>query len=191
MAAPKNDNIKERVLISTEKLLESKSFFEITLSDIAKATKISKGTLYYYYSNKNDILFDITDRYLNSLSEALLAWLDNKSKDTSLHRYLNYTFTRGIDEQPGNLRIFLIADAISGNEHIRLKFLEKYEFFRHTFSEKIKERLAGADSDYIAWLMILLMDGLLIQNKLVNSNLDRQDFINKTIVMIKMAAGTV
>ena len=42
---------------------------------------------------KRQILFDLTDRYLQKLSDDLLAWVDNEEKDTSLPRLLRYTFS--------------------------------------------------------------------------------------------------
>ncbi|MBQ5659795.1 MAG: TetR/AcrR family transcriptional regulator, partial [Lachnospiraceae bacterium] len=48
MAAPRNDNVKEKILNATETLLQKKDLSDITLSEIAIETGISKGTLYYY-----------------------------------------------------------------------------------------------------------------------------------------------
>ena len=61
MAAPRKDNVKELILNATEELLEHKKLSDISLAEIAREAGISKGTLYYHYKNKNDILFDITD----------------------------------------------------------------------------------------------------------------------------------
>ena len=64
MAAPRKDNVKDLILTTTERLLEHKKLSDISLAEIAREAEISKGTLYYHYKNKNDILFDITDKYL-------------------------------------------------------------------------------------------------------------------------------
>ncbi|MEG1745290.1 MAG: TetR/AcrR family transcriptional regulator, partial [Ruthenibacterium sp.] len=58
MAAPRNANIKEKILQTTAELLQTTSFESVTLAGIATAAEISKGTLYYYYSSKDDILLD-------------------------------------------------------------------------------------------------------------------------------------
>ena len=57
MAAPHNDNIKEKILDAATALLAEKSFNEISLSEIAKKSGVSKGSVYYYYKNKDDILY--------------------------------------------------------------------------------------------------------------------------------------
>ncbi|MFR1786652.1 MAG: TetR/AcrR family transcriptional regulator [Ruthenibacterium lactatiformans] len=114
MAAPLGTQIRERILESAAALMEERSFFDISLADIARAARISKGTLYYYYNSRDAILFDLTDRYLQKLSDDLLAWVDNEEKDTSLPRLLRYTFSRGVYDKSGSMRLFLIAEAVSG-----------------------------------------------------------------------------
>ncbi len=179
MAAPKNTNIKEIILDGATKLLEEKSFFQISLSDIAKKAGISKGTLYYYYSNKDDLLFDIADNYLTQLSEDLIKWVTDESKDTSLPRLIKYTLERGIFNESGNLRLYLIADSISGNEELREKLLEKYQHFKNILSVEIAKRTSDADSEYLAWLILIVMDGLLVQDRLQNKEFDVSKFIEK------------
>ena len=66
MAAPRKDNVKEKILEATAGLLEHKTLSDISLAEIAAASGVSKGTLYYHYKTKTEILFDITDRYLDS-----------------------------------------------------------------------------------------------------------------------------
>ena len=74
MAAPRKDNVKELILNATEELLEHKKLSDISLAEIAREAGISKGTLYYHYKNKNDILFDITDKYLDQQYQDLITW---------------------------------------------------------------------------------------------------------------------
>ena len=66
MAAPRNDNVKEKILDAATGLLNTQTFADISLAEIAAAAGVSKGTLYYHYKNKTDILFGITNRYLDS-----------------------------------------------------------------------------------------------------------------------------
>ena len=85
MAAPRKDNVKELILDTTEKLLETRKLSNISLSEIAHTAGISKGTLYYNYKSKNEILFDITDNYLDEQWNDLVRWTEDASKDTSLN----------------------------------------------------------------------------------------------------------
>ncbi|HKK96160.1 MAG TPA: TetR/AcrR family transcriptional regulator [Anaerovoracaceae bacterium] len=187
MAAPKNDNIRDKILNTAYKMLQEKSFNEISLSQIAKSSGISKGSIYYYYNSKDDLLYDIADSYLNQLYGDLIKWVDNKDKDTSLPRLLYFSLKGGIDEPEKNLRFHLVMDAVAGNTELKDKLIKKYMTFKTIFSEKIYERSTLMDkeqADYYGWLLLTLIDGIIIQNLLGNKELLNEDFINKTIEII-------
>ena len=189
MAAPRNANIKETILATALHLLQDTSFADISLAKIAQAAGISKGTLYYYYNNKDDILFDITESYLTHLADDLLAWVDNKEKDTRPERLFNYVLRRGAASTFGNLRLYLIGAAVSGDTAVRDGYVERYQYFKDTLAEKIAERLPDADSTYLAWLLLTAMDGMLVQVQLRNPAFDFDDFVVKTVALLQTAAG--
>lgn len=184
MAAVLNANIKNKILDSAIELLQSKAFATITLDNIAKNAKISKGTLYYYYANKDDILFDIADKYLSELAKSLLDWTGDKHKDTSLPRLLGYVFNRGVYNESGNLRLYLIGAAVSGHEALRKRLTEKYNYFKTTLAQKLSERTDG-NGEYYAWLILCVMDGMLIQDRLNNDEFNSDEFIHSTVTMLQ------
>lgn len=175
MAAPRKDNVKDLILTTTERLLEHKKLSDISLAEIAREAEISKGTLYYHYKNKNDILFDITDKYLEQQYEDLIIWTEDASKDTSLHRLVKYVLER--DVAPADMRLHLFYDAMMGNEQIRQKLLNRYSEFADIIAKKIGERTDDVSPEFLAWLLLLLSDGLYIHKTLDNPKLDIADFI--------------
>ena len=78
------------------------------------------------------------------------------------------------------MRLHLFYDAMLGNETIREKLLDRYREFAGVISEKIGERTDRVPSDYFAWLLLLLSDGLFIHQKLGNGELDPASFIQQT-----------
>lgn len=175
MAAPRKDNVKELIIQATEELLKTKKLSDISLAEIARYAGISKGTLYYHYKNKNDILFDITDQYLNEQYHDLLAWTEDATKDTSLHRLVRYVLER--DVSTAGMRLHLFYDAMMGNEQIRQKLLARYEEFARILTEKIALRTDDPSPEYLAWLLLVLSDGLFIHQTLGNPRLDIPGFI--------------
>lgn len=186
MAAPRNENIQAKILDSATFLLQQQSFSDITLAAIATHAKISKGTLYYYYNCKEDILFDLTDRYLTGLAHRFYEWVDNREKDTSLPRMVKYILEFGCDDTFGNLRLYLIGAAISGNQPLRERFVQRYCQFLDLISSKIVERAPQAEATYISWLLLVTMDGMLVQRQLQNPLFDTEGFIKKTVSLITM-----
>ena len=189
MAAPLNANVKHRILSATAALLSEKAFSEISLSDIAAQSDISKGTLYYYYNNKDDILFDVASEYLDRLAESLDEWTSNKQKDTSLPRLFNYTLERGAFDESGALRLYLIGAAVSGHSALRARLVERYISFKDDLRARIEERAPGVDSEYTAWALLTLMDGILVQSQLGNPSFDARAFIRHSVSLLAGALG--
>ena len=178
MAAPRKDNVKELILETTEKLLMDKKMSDISLAEIARSAGISKGTLYYHYKNKNDLMIDLTDKYLDKQYHDLIEWTEDVSKDTSLHRLIKYVIERDITTV--SMRLHFYYDAMLGNEEIRSMLVERYHTFSRLIADKISERTDKIDAEYLTWLLLMLSDGLFIQNILKNEDVDPEKFIAQT-----------
>ena len=188
MAAPRKDNVKELIIDSTEKLMETQKLADISFAAIAKEAGISKGTLYYHYKSKNDILFGIMDKYLSAQWNDLIEWTENPDKDTSINRLAQYVMERDIAN--ANMRLNFFYDAMMGNEEVREKLLKRYDDFEHIIAEKIGERTEAMSADYLAWVILLLSDGLFIHQTIHNDRVDSEAFIKQTGTFIKMLADT-
>lgn len=188
MAAPLNADVKNTILRSTEQLMQKNSFAEISLAAIAQQAGISKGTLYYHYKNKDEILFDITDRYLESLADNLQKWTADASKDTSFKRLARYTLREGVYDKSGNLRLYLYAAAVSGDDAVRQKVLAKYRQFSEMLAQRIAQRQPGRDANFTAWMLLTLMDGMLVQSRLKNPDFAVDAFIEQVVLLLDVLA---
>ena len=178
MAAPRKENVKDMILDAATKLFSEKALTEISLAEIAGKAGVSKGTLYYHYKSKTDILLDITDRYLDEQWDDLIKWTENKEKDTSMHRLVKYVLER--NTLYSNIRVHLIYSAILGDEGVRKKLLDRYEKFSTIISQKVAERTDTVSAKYLTWLILLASDGMIIQNVLGSENFSSEEFIKTT-----------
>lgn len=183
MAAPRKEDVRNLIIESAEILLTQKNFSEISLSRLAAQAGISKGTLYYHFKNKNEILFAITDKYLDAQWQELCEWTENADKDTSLHRLVKYILEQ--DVSGVKLRLPLFYDAMIGNEEIRAHLLKRYKGFAELIAEKISERTDKVSGEYFAWLLLLLSDGLSIHQTIGNDFLRTETFIHQTAKYIE------
>lgn len=183
MAAPRKEDIRSLIVSTAEKLLEEKPFSEISLSQLASEAGISKGTLYYHFKNKNELLFAITDKYLDEQWAELCQWTDNADKDTSLHRLVRYVLER--DVAGVKLRLPLFYDAMIGNEEIRTHLIRRYQCFASLIAKKISERTDKVSGEYFSWLLLLLSDGLSMHQTIQNDHLDTEKFISQTAAYIE------
>lgn len=183
MAAPRNANLKENILKATANLLQTMSFDDITLAGISTAAGISKGTLYYYYASKDDILLDICNAQIAALAKQFSDWVQDPSKDTKAERLIRYVLQYGTGSALGNLRLYLIGAAVSGHSQVRERYIELYHKFEQTLTEKLYERLPHKNCHYIAWLLLTATDGILVQRQLNNPHFDANAFVEQTVAL--------
>lgn len=177
MATPRNDNVKENIMLSTEKLIDKYEIKNVTLAKIASEANISKGTLYYYYKSKEEILLEITERFLIKQMNDLEIWTNNKNKNTSFHRLIMYILQRAVLNSA--VRMHITYNAMQGNELIQKKLIELYNSFAKEIAKKVSERVDNVDSDFVAWLILTISDGINIQKHIYNEKFDSTQFINK------------
>lgn len=187
MAAPRKENIKEKIIDATCALLKRNTLADISLADIAKGAGISKGTLYYHYKTKSEIFFDITDRYLSEQWEDFILWTEDKDKDTSLNRLVKYVVER--NTVSAGLRMHLLSEAQLGNEALRQSLITRYREFQELISRKISER-TDLPADFLTWLILLASDGMIVQQAIGNTEFDREAFIAEGIRYLKAAEAS-
>ena len=60
---------KEKIMAVAEKYFAKKRFHEIVLDDIAREARVSKGTIYTYFKDKDDLFFQIATSGFDELCE--------------------------------------------------------------------------------------------------------------------------
>lgn len=169
-----NLDVKQRILDASGYLMMQKGVKETSLKDIAAEVGISKGTLYYYYSAKEDIIFDIADTHLQRITDELLFWINNIDKKTAPYEVIKTVFERIIAaETRGKLNIYLIGSAITNNDSLRERFKARYAEWRKTIEYGIGKVLGdeGNDNKVLSYLILAALDGLIIQKLLGEDNI--------------------
>lgn len=85
-----HDERKNEILDTSERLFHTKGFEKCTVNDILKEVAIAKGTFYYYFKSKKEVLDEVVSRYsaiVISRGEEVL-----KKDDISLEEKLMQVF---------------------------------------------------------------------------------------------------
>jgi AcrR family transcriptional regulator len=89
----KKDDAKARILAESIKLFLSKGFYGSTTNEIVRLAGVSKGTLYWHFKDKNEILNNILDKYVVEFLEVAKQKIDNCSGKFPEKFKIFYKFT--------------------------------------------------------------------------------------------------
>jgi AcrR family transcriptional regulator len=78
--------LRETILASTGRLLADRSFADIAVSDILASAGISRGSFYFYFDSKHDVLGELVRRAVAQGREAAAPWLAHPSDTTAALR---------------------------------------------------------------------------------------------------------
>ena len=164
-ASKKNRNMKEKILLTSIDLMTKNGINNTSLADIAREVNISKGTLYYHYSSKDDIIFDIADNHLNIISEALLDCLKKINFNFSTEEFVLVVLKNiSTIESTGRIHMYLICEAIMGNKSLRERIGLKYVEWRTTLEDQLNQIVTDkSQAKGASFLLMSVVDGLVIQ----------------------------
>lgn len=98
--------MKEKIIRESIDLFDKKGFIETSIQDIVGNIGVTKGTFYYYFESKQELLRDIHLSYLQELLEEQEIILKNKDKNYIDKLYsVIYLLIRKIKSHGPNARI--------------------------------------------------------------------------------------
>jgi AcrR family transcriptional regulator len=162
----KSNNTQDNIIIAASKLMTIKGVKSTSLADSAQEVGISKGTLYYYYPSKNEIIFDIAEKHINQITTELFDWMDKADMIVTPKEIIKVVFEKILTaETRGKLHLYLINNSLTSNEYLKNRFKEKYKEWRDLIEEGLKKVLRDRTINYAALASIVLasLDGLTIQ----------------------------
>lgn len=121
------ESVKAAVLSTAAQLFTERGIHSTSLADIATAAKLSKGTLYYYYQLKEQLISDVADDHIGRITDAVLTWIESLDRDCDPTEAIR-AFASALSEQEGllKLHIVLTGEAALGNQTLQSKFQAKY-----------------------------------------------------------------
>ena len=74
-------SVREAILATAAQLFTQQGVHGTSLGDIAAAADLSKGTLYYYYPAKEELVLTIGEGCLSHFTDRILAWVDGLRRE--------------------------------------------------------------------------------------------------------------
>lgn len=159
---------REKIIEAAAHLIRERGIDNTTLADIAVAAGISKGTLYYYYSTKGDLIFDVAERHMTNMTTRIFRWLESSGTDLPPRKVFRMVFDTALHSKSrGLMHIYLIQEALTENPSLKARFVEEYRRWRALIEEGLN-RIYRDNADHSAMARVLLytIDGLIMQRLL-------------------------
>lgn len=99
--------MKDKITEQSILLFEKKGFTETSIQDIVDSLNVTKGTFYYYFSSKEELLMDIQLEYINNLLDRQEQILKDGNKNCKEKLYeIVYLLISMIKSQRAAAKIF-------------------------------------------------------------------------------------
>src|SRR4051794_38070132 len=79
-----DSQVREAILDATRRLLERKRYDELTVADILAEAGVARGSFYFYFEGKADVLADLVRRAIGQGHEAAESWHGHGSAPASI-----------------------------------------------------------------------------------------------------------
>ncbi len=176
----KPNNMKETILSETTKLIIENGVRNTSLADISKACGISKGTLYYHYSSKDDLICDIAKMHLDVITDAVLDCVQGMGSNNTSENMITLILEKiSTIKVRGRIHMYLLCEAITGNSKLKEEIKTNYSEWKNTLREEIlKTTNNEKDADALSFLLVSIVDGLVVQGLLDSKNIPYENIAN-------------
>ncbi|MBC2716871.1 MAG: TetR/AcrR family transcriptional regulator [Desulfobacteraceae bacterium] len=171
---------KQHIIEAGTRLIVQKGIDKTSLADIADEAGISKGSLYYYYASKNELIFDIAEAHINQISENLFKIIEESKGNATWEELLKILFERILDaDTRGRLHLYLVQQALNDNEDLKQRFRKNYKEWKSMITEgfaKLEPKIIN--HSILSSLIIAALDGFLIQSLLELDTITGDEFVS-------------
>ncbi len=172
-----------RILNAAIKTFADKGFFQSTISQIAKEAGVADGTIYLYFKNKDDILFQFYEYKINKIFKSFRKAVTKKGSAKEKLKYLVKTHLEEFQKDK-NMAIVYQAEIHHTRAfgHDRIRSMSK--MYREIISEVIKlgQNEGCIRKDVSIGLVKLLISGTI--DEVINSWIHSD--INNDLVSIAL-----
>ncbi len=182
---------RQKIIDTAIAMIGEKGVDKTSLAQISTASGLSKGTLYYYYASKNDLIFDIADRHIKQISAVLFSMIDDKTP-VSWEQLLTAFFETLLDSRDrSRLHLYLVREAIAGNDSLKTRFQTTYtEWF--SMVNRAHSRMPGPQTDVSAKskFFVALVDGFILQVLLDTEKTAVRDIVRLALKVVDACPET-
>lgn len=170
---------KARIIEAARRAISKNGINGATVRGIAEEANISTGAIYHYYSNKEEILYDVMDESLSVSAQIAKELQDGKVHNTEIINEICDNIVKRFEKVDENrLQFQLVQEAILGNEELKKKFNSKYGHWINDTKEIMVKLYDMEDTPLntaVAALLMAAIDGVVVQSLLGANRVSIED----------------
>jgi TetR/AcrR family transcriptional regulator, ethionamide resistance regulator len=184
--------LREDILAATERLLAERSFADLAVSEILAAAGVSRGSFYFYFDSKHDVLAELVRRAVSRGHQAAAPWLAGPQDQTAA---LRAGITAGAELWRASAPVLrAIVENWRTDPRLTALWLEQMQTFtdatvaRLTADPAAAQRLAGQDVPALASALTWLGERLYYLAAIGTPPFDDQDTLVETLLLLWTSA---
>lgn len=177
---PRKSDKKEKLLSAAKQLFHDQGFANTTLSDIAKASGVPLGNVYYYFKTKQELVLGVVDQKKCEYENLFALWAKEKPRQGLIHYIERFELTADAIADcgcpDGSLSLELNKESSILSEQANLLFANQLEWITDRFSE-----IGRKDSRKLALHMMTSLQG----SSLLSASLKDKNILLDEILRLK------
>ena len=139
---------RREIVLSCYELIHEKGIRGITVDEVAKKANIAKGTVYEYFENKDDIIFEIISMHIQEYHNQFLKSIkDVKNTKDKIFHFFNFVLDDSIENLKhfNGFKDYLSIILSKENEQMKQFNSECHAFFYEELQKIISEGIKNGE----------------------------------------------
>lgn len=116
--AREKERRRNNIIDAAEQVIFAKGLDQATMEEIAEEAELSKGTLYLYFKNKNELYMAITERGSDMLNERFSKIFTGDQTGLELIRLMGQTYLNFVRDNPNYFNAFVYYESLKDAEEL-------------------------------------------------------------------------
>lgn len=161
----KNSDIRRKIVDVSIEIILNKGFSKFTLAEVAKKLNVTKATIYWYFSSKDDLIENISNKIWSLEVGAIQSYENVKS--SAKEKLMNLLFQKD-NGYSCILPIKFLLEYYNESNEIKTKIQEGYKKYQASLATILSEGKQNGEFHYtvsdsdLAWFILSALDGLSI-----------------------------
>ncbi len=176
-ASSKISPTRQQIIDCAQTLFMEQGIQGTSLADIAKQAGISKGTLFYHFKSKDELILEIAYSHVLVIGDDILNSIKDNPCSSDFAKHLENLIHTILHSQLRNqLHVYLIEECVTRNPGLQEAMHQMYFRWLTSIIDAIAPEF-GAKSPAIAHLTLAIIDGLIVQGILGIKNPPIKDMV--------------